>query len=215
MPAKKIIPAGTKFGSLTVIGPAGQDPKTSKSLSRCQCICGAIVVKRNNDLLTGRIVSCGCEKRKRSSKQMFMRAEKSNAYHMSGTPLYHCWRDMIRRCYDPKHASYKNYGDRGIHVCRRWRKSFKSFMKWALQAGFEQGLQIDRIDYNKGYYPSNCRFVTRIEQANNKSNNRLITYEGRTMTVAQWSRELGVPYHSLKKHTKRGGTLERYVNKAL
>ena len=88
-------------------------------------------------------------------------------------------------------------------------------MKWAEKAGYCKGLQIDRIDYNKGYTPSNCRFVDLVEQANNRSNNRLITFNGKTMTVAQWSRELDVPYDTIKIHTKKGGSLEQFYNKTI
>lgn len=209
----KPIEPGTKFGRLTVIRAAGQDPNTSKALSECICSCGAVVVKRNNDLKTGRVVSCGCAKRERSSKQMYERAEKSNAHHMSGTPIYQCWHDMMRRCYKQTRSSSR-YRDRGIVVCEAWHK-FVVFQKWAEEHGFDPDLEIDRIDYDKGYYPENCRFVDLVTQANNRSNNRLISYEGRTMTVAQWSRELGVPYHTIKEFTKKGGSIGRYINKTV
>lgn len=208
MPARTTIEPGTKFGRLTVVGPAGQDPKTHKSLSECTCSCGVTVVKRNNDLKTGRIISCGCDKRERASKQMYERAERSNAHHMSGTPIYHCWHDMMRRCYKNSNAS-KWYRDHGIAVCKSWHK-FTTFAKWAFEHGFVTGLEIDRIDFNKGYCPSNCRFVDVMTQANNRSNNRFIEYNGRRMTIAQWSRELGVNYDTLKRHTRKGGTLDAY-----
>lgn len=211
----KTIPEGTRFGSLTVVRPAGKDPSTCKSLSECWCECGAVVVKRNNDLLTGRIVSCGCKKRERSRKQMYERAEQSNAYHMSGTPVYQCWRDMVRRCTDRKSKSFKRYGARGITVCDEWRNSFRTFMKWAFENGFSPDLEIDRIDYDKGYSPENCRFVDIITQANNRSNNRMITFNGKTMTVAQWSRELGLPYGIVKNHTKKGGSLAEIKDNAI
>lgn len=209
MPALQILQPGTKFGRLTIVRPAGQDPKTHKSLSECKCSCGAVVVKRNNDLLTGRIVSCGCERRERSSKQMYERAEKSNAHHMSGTPIYYCWHDMMRRCYFPSARRAERYKSRGITVCKSWHK-FVVFEKWAYANGFKPGLEIDRIDFNGNYTPSNCRFVDYIQQANNRSNNRFIIYKGKKMTVAQWSRELNVKYETLKKHTARGGTLDAF-----
>lgn len=208
MKAKQLQP-GTRFGRLVVIRPAGKDPKTCKSLSQCRCDCGALVVKRNNDLLTERIVSCGCARRERASRQMYERAERSNAHHMSGTPVYQCWHDMMDRCYDCGDKSYARYGGRGIRVCQSWKK-FVNFERWALANGYSVGLQIDRIDFDKGYGPKNCRFVDVVTQANNRSNNRFITYKGRTMTVAQWSRALDAPYGSLKRVTRKGGSLERF-----
>ena len=204
---------GTKFGRLVVVQAAGLDPVTKKSLSLCKCDCGAVVVKRNNDLLTGRVVSCGCLKRERSSRMMWNRAEKSNANHMSGTPLYRCWRDMVRRCSDGRHPSYGRYGAKGITVCKSWTSSFRRFRTWAMSHGFRDGLEIDRIDFRKGYVPSNCRFVDVVAQANNRSDNRYIEYKGETLTVAQWARKLNLPYHTIKAGTKKGKTLEYYERK--
>ena len=88
-------------------------------------------------------------------------------------------------------------------------------MKWAFENGFSPDLEIDRIDYDKGYSPENCRFVDIITQANNRSNNRMITFNGKTMTVAQWSRELGLPYGIVKNHTKKGGSLAEIKDNAI
>lgn len=76
--------------------------------------------------------------------------------------------NMLKRCYDEKHKDYTNYGGRGIEVCKEWKESKQSFMEWCLENGFEKGLEIDRIDNDKGYEPTNCRFVTRKENANNR-----------------------------------------------
>ena len=208
---KKTIEPGTRFGALVVIRAAGQDPTTRKSLSECRCACGAVVVKRNNDLLTGRVVSCGCVKRRRSSRQMWKRAERSNANHMSGTKVYYCWKSMVDRCTNTHNKRFERYGGRGISVCRSWLKSFRRFRTWAYAHGYEDGLQIDRVDYDGDYRPGNCRFVDRTTQANNRSNNRFIEYEGRRMTVAQWSRELNIPYDRLKRSTRKGESIDGLV----
>ena len=149
---------------------------------------------------------------------MWERAERSNANHMSQTPLYQCWKGLVRRCTDPRHKSYRRYGGRGIEVCKSWRTSFRRFRNWALSHGYADGLEIDRIDFNKGYWPSNCRFVDLVAQANNKSNNRFIEYQGRRMTVMQWSHELGVNYGTIKAGTRRGIPIQHYdrrYNKAI
>ena len=210
----KTIPPGTRFGRLTVRRPAGKDPRTCKSLSECVCDCGAVVVKRNNDLLTGRIVSCGCKTREQGSRMMWERAERSNAHHMSGTPVYQCWHDMMKRCSNPKARGYHGHGGRGITVCKSWAKSFTTFYRWAMAHGFKPGLEIDRIDYDGHYQPSNCRFVDLITQANNKSGARIIEYQGRKMSVAQWSRELGVNCDVSKSGARKGKTLDNYDKRA-
>ena len=72
-----------------------------------------------------------------------------------------------------------------------------------MENGYSDGLTIDRIDNNGNYEPSNCRWATAVEQANNKSNNHLITYRGRTMTLAEWARELGINYSTLRSRFNR------------
>lgn len=113
-----------------------------------------------------------------------------------------------RRCYSPTCKEYKNYGARGITVCKEWldserinvswhnnpTKGFLNFKKWALENGYAENLSIDRIDCNKGYCPENCRWVTSKEQNNNRRNNINITYKGETKTLQLWCDSLGLNY---------------------
>lgn len=108
------------------------------------------------------------------------------------TKLYRVWSTMKERCYNPNHIKYKNYGARGITICDEWKNSFKAFRDWAYANGYEEGLSIDRIDNNKNYEPSNCRWATMTQQANNKSTNRLIEIDGETHTMTEWSRISGI-----------------------
>lgn len=82
--------------------------------------------------------------------------------------LRRIWSDMKARCYNPASDSFKNYGGRGITVCREWKNDFTAFAVWAMQYGYKQDLSIDRIDNDKGYEPSNCRWATMKQQAANK-----------------------------------------------
>lgn len=77
---------------------------------------------------------------------------------------YKSWKAMLRRCENPKHASYRWYGAKGISVCDDWH-DYAKFKQWALTNGWEKGLTIDRIDVSKGYFPENCRWVTQSENA--------------------------------------------------
>ena len=103
---------------------------------------------------------------------------------------------MIWRCYRKEHNSYKYYGDRGIKVCDEWQ-TFDPFYKWALSSGYDKNLTIDRIDVNGHYEPSNCRWATAKEQANNTRANHLVTYNGETKTIAQWAESLEITQQAL------------------
>lgn len=84
-------------------------------------------------------------------------------------PLYSRWANMNRRCYDPKDVCYKNYGERGITVCKEWRESFWNFAEWAMSAGYVEGLTLERIDVDKGYSPENCTFIPWRQQYHNRA----------------------------------------------
>lgn len=120
-----------------------------------------------------------------------MRGGPNNLKHgMGGTPTYLAWINMRVRCSNPKQEGYQYYGGRGIRVCERWQQSFENFL--ADMGIRPDGMSIDRIDNDRNYEPGNCRWATRIEQENNKRSNRLITAFGKTQTVAQWTKEMGL-----------------------
>lgn len=106
---------------------------------------------------------------------------------------------MKERCYSKKHKSYNNYGARGIKICDEWLNNSSAFVNWALFNGYVYGLQIDRINVNGDYCPDNCRFVTQNVNANNKTNNLYIDYQGKTQTLKQWCIELNLPYRQTHK----------------
>ena len=89
----------------------------------------------------------------------------------SKTKLFGIWMGMRQRCNDINHPAYVDYGGRGIKVCDEWNMDFKAFRTWAELNGYKNGLSIERIDVNKGYYPENCKWITMKQQAVNKRNN--------------------------------------------
>lgn len=101
--------------------------------------------------------------------------------------------NMLKRCHDPKNKGYKDYGARGITVCDEWRKDCCNFYKWARDNGYNENLQLDRIDNNKGYSPDNCRWVTLRENAYNKRNTRKVMYNGEVHTLLEWEEITGIP----------------------
>ena len=126
---------------------------------------------------------------------------------------------MKDRCYNPNNKQYKDYGGRGINICAEWQtphshKGGRAFKKWALENGYAENLTIDRIDCNKGYSPENCRWVSMKVQQNNKRNNRLITHNGKTQTIAQWCEELGLPFSTVKNRLNRHLPTEKVLSKS-
>ena len=130
-------------------------------------------------------------------------------YHgKSSTRLYDIWRGMKERCYRPKHLRFGKYGGRGISICDEWRNSFEVFEKWAINNGYNESLTIERIDVNGNYEPNNCRWATNKEQQNNKQNNRRITWNDETKTLAEWSEIVGIKKTTLKERLNAGWDVE-------
>ena len=126
-------------------------------------------------------------------------------------PEYNAWSDLKARCLNSKHESYKNYGARDIKVCDRWQESFENFIAdMGNRPG--PGFSIDRINNNGDYEPSNCRWATTLEQNNNKSVNRNITYLGETHTITEWGRLLGFKRNVLDDRLKNGLSIEEAFN---
>lgn len=86
--------------------------------------------------------------------------------------LYFTWMNMKQRCSNPNKPFYQDYGGRGIRVCNEWLESYLEFRDWAIRSGYDDTLQIDRIDVNGNYEPSNCRWVTTYQQSANRRKNR-------------------------------------------
>jgi len=103
--------------------------------------------------------------------------------------LYIVWWSITQRCYNRAHKEFKYWGGRGIRFADIWRQDYLIFRQAALEAGYQEGLQIDRINVNGHYEPGNIRFVTAKEQQNNRRNNTSVTFEGRTQTISAWAEE--------------------------
>lgn len=108
--------------------------------------------------------------------------------------LYNVWKNMRQRCYDIKSERYYTYGARSIRVCDEWKDSFREFAKWAYDNGWNPTLSIERINLDKDYSPSNCKFITMKEQARNKTSNVRIIINGVDKCLAEWCEIYGVPY---------------------
>lgn len=138
-----------------------------------------------------------------------MKRRPYEAHGLSRTPEYRAWNAAKKRCSGP---SYRNYHGRGLTVCDRWRDSFENFL--ADMGPRPDGCSLDRIDNERGYEPGNCRWADRETQANNRRTNRLLTLDGRTQTITDWARELGLTYSGLRNRIRYGWTMERVLSQA-
>lgn len=178
---------GQRFGRLTVIKQALPKRKTYSEWI-CLCDCKTIKTIACRALLKGATVSCGCYKRK---------------HGCSKTRLYNIYISIKKRCYKPYEKQYKYYGGRGIEMCKEWRDNFTNFRDWALLHGYNNDLEIDRIDVNGHYCPENCRWVTILEQANNKRNTIYIEHDGQRKTLRQISEESGIAIQFVRNRYNR------------
>lgn len=143
---------------------------------------------------------------------MSQKGNKNAVKHgLSNTRLHRIWHSMYCRCYYKSTNQYKNYGGRGIKVCEEWEhmQGFINFYNWAINNGYKETLTLDRIDNNKGYCPSNCRWITPKEQSNNRRNNVYYTFNGETKTSKQWCELYNISQTTLLDRLKRGWTLEQ------
>ena len=127
-----------------------------------------------------------------------------------GTRLYRIWQMMKNRCHNPRTPRFKDYGARGITVCDEWKDDFQAFYDWAMSHGYSDDLTIDRIVNDKGYSPDNCRWATKLVQGNNSRHNHMVTYQGKTQSLSDWARGLGVSFHLLSNRINNyGWSIER------
>jgi len=195
---KKIDLTGQRFGRLVVLYES-EERKGGRVTWHCRCDCGNEVDIRGGDLTSGRTTSCGCYKRERTAE-----ARTVHGMNRRGErhPVYGVWAAILTRCENPNHKQYKDYGGRGIKVCDEWHDA-QVFIDWALANNWRKSLTLDRVNNDGNYEPSNCHWVTRKENNRNKRSNRLITFDGKTQTMAEWAEELNISYHALKHRISR------------
>jgi len=151
---------GQKFGLLTVKSRAPN--QYNYTTWHCECSCNnKIITVTGGHLKSGHTRSCGCLK-------IYLTIQRSMTHNLSKHPLFNIWCGIKRRITNKNRKDYKYYGGRGIKICDEWRKDFKIFYDWAISNGWQQGLEIDRINNNGNYEPSNCRWTTRSEQTKNR-----------------------------------------------
>jgi hypothetical protein len=193
---RKIDLSGEKYGRLKVIERAKPIPSPSRPHTAwlCACECGKKVVIKTNSLRTGNARSCGC-------LRVDVQKSKSGPKVKHQTE-YNTWCRIKARCLNKKSKDYPNYGGRGITMCDDWVKSFYRFFD-DMGPRPSKSYSIDRIDNNKGYCPENCRWATTSQQSRNKRNNRIISFNGKTMILQDWANELGICWTTLNERLQK------------
>lgn len=197
---------GQKFGRLTVLSiDLEKSNKGRKTYWNCVCECGNEKSIRSDSLTSKTRIkteSCGCLHSEKARENI----SKNHSHKSSNTRLYHTWQGMKDRCYNKNSNSYNRYGNKGIVVCDEWINDFSNFKEWALKNGYDDNLTIERLDFNGNYESSNCTWITRPEQSNNRSSSIFVEYKGEKLNLKQWSDKLGIKYGTLNSRYKRGNT---------
>lgn len=205
--------AGRRFGRLTAVRLAGCANRWGSRVWECICDCGSVHKVAASHLVSGTSRSCGCLKRERSvqlGKQFGTGRRVRHGHSLRGrkSPEYTAWCQIRGRCLNTRNAAFSRYGGRGILLCDRWA-TFENFLA-------DMGLRpssrhsIDRIDNDRGYAPDNCRWATDREQSLNRRNNVRVAFDGKTMPLKEWARELDVNYGTLwSRINDSGWSVER------
>lgn len=166
MSAKNFVDlTGKVFHRLTVINIM-ESYRNVDYFYNCLCICGNHKKVRGGNLRSGQVKSCGCLLK----EKLLIR---NISHGLTGHPLHNLWFKIKERCENVNCKSYSNYGGRGIMVCERW-KLFQNFYDDMI-TGYAKGLEIDRINNNGNYEPSNCRWVSHRINTQNTRKTKLST----------------------------------------
>lgn len=196
---------GQKRNKLTVIGYTKNNQ--GRKCFLCECDCGNITIVQPRHWETGKTKACGCM----IGKARGVRKPQTDAE----LRLRHIFSGMIQRCYNEKAPNYYLYGGRGIRICDEWLNDRAKFVEWALNNGHNFDLTIDRIDVNGNYEPSNCRWATYKEQANNRRDSsewnlkRPYKAYGRSYTKVEAAHLLGLGFYRLDKMIEEKGSFEK------
>jgi hypothetical protein len=190
---------GQTFGRLTVISETNRN-KHNHIQWLCLCSCGKNTIASTTSLKHQNTTSCGCYGNE-------CRTINTRTHGMRHTKIYTVWCNIISRCYDSNHKSWENYGGRGIIVCDQWIKSFESFFTDMGDIPFKNA-QIDRINNNGNYEPSNCRWATAKQNCLNRSSTHFITHNGITLALTQWADKYNLARNTLYNRLKKGMDME-------
>lgn len=193
---------GLKFGRL--LGLRYAYKKRNRAYWEFVCDCGVFKVADGASVRNGKVKSCGCLHKEQCSEN-----GKNNKTHgLSKTgKLYHVYIKMVSRCYNPSDKDFKNYGGRGIFICKEW-SDINSFFLWARIMGYKDGVTIERKDVNGCYSPENCCWIENERQALNTRKVRIYDYVGRKLAISEISKLCEISKHTIKGRLNRGWSVD-------
>lgn len=195
MPNKLPVPENKRFGRLVVVADGGRNSNGSCRW-HVRCDCGVEKCVDGYHVRAGNIRSCGCLNRELTAER-----NRTHGYCTIAPLAYASWKGMLSRCLDPQNPAYKHYGGRGIVICKAW-KDFLAF--YGDMGERAPSLSLDRIDGDKGYEPSNCRWSTLQEQNQNRKNTQYLTIDGETHPRIVWLRRYGLGTSTFRQRIARG-----------
>jgi len=195
---KPIDMTGQRYGRLSVIEMAGHN-KHRQRLWRCVCDCGETTEVLGFLLRQEQTQSCGCLQREAIGNV-------NKKHGKSKSQIWSIHRSMMDRCYLRTSSAFKNYGGRGIAVCKRWH-DFENF--YADMGDKPKGMTLERVDNDGSYTPDNVRWASYKDQANNRRCNVVLEFQGRKQTMQQWSDEMGLKIQTVWARLNRGWSVDR------
>ena len=194
-----------RYGRLLVINELPRHTVPSGVKIRkflCKCECGQELDVFMSSLRSGHTKSCGC-----------LNKEIISSHGMTGTREYASWNAMHGRCNNLKSKDYKNWGGRGIEVCDSWN-SFENFYK-DMGDKPTPNHSIERINNDGNYCKENCRWATKKEQQRNHRGNKVLSFEGLSLTVAEWVEKTGVTRAMIDYRLAKGFSMNKVLSQQI
>ena len=184
-----VLEEGFRCGKLQVVKET-EERRGGNIMWECICDCGKLTRVRGTHLKCGRVNSCGCQ-------TGIINGNRERTHGASRSdPLYAIWLGIKTRCFNTKSFAYKDYGGRGITMSPDWINDFVKF-KTDMQDGYTKGLTIERKEVNGNYEKSNCCWVTRSEQANNRRTTIYLDTELGVMKLKEAAAHVGICWQAM------------------